>query len=78
MMGDMHAEYRLDYQKARLNRFAGRTKDRVVVVLDPDVSAVFTTPEAVNTVLRALINTMPGVKHKTVRKSSSRAKRELA
>ena len=78
MMGDMHAEYRFDYQKARLNRFAGRTKDRVVVVLDPDISAVFTTPEAVNTVLRALISTMPEVKPKTAGKSSSRTKRELA
>jgi uncharacterized protein len=69
---DMRTEYRFDYRQARPNRFAGRTKDRVVVVLDPDISTVFTTPEAVNTVLRALISTMPQVKHKTVRKSSSR------
>lgn len=78
LMDDMRAEYRLDYRKARPNRFAGRTKDRVVVVLDPDISTVFTTPESVNTVLRALIDTMPRVKHKTVRKSSPRTKREVA
>jgi hypothetical protein len=30
-----------------------------VVALDPDVSKVFTTPESVNTVLRALIEAMP-------------------
>ena len=78
MVDDMRTEYRFDYQKARPNRFAGRTKDRVVVVLDPDISSVFTTPEAVNTVLRALISTMPEVKHKTIRKSSSRTKRKLA
>jgi len=30
-----------------------------VVLLDPDISEVFTTPEAVNTALRALISAMP-------------------
>jgi hypothetical protein len=30
-----------------------------VVVLDEDVAQVFTTPESVNKVLRALIETMP-------------------
>jgi hypothetical protein len=68
----MRTEYRFDYQQARPNRFSGQAKDRVVVVLDPDISTVFTIPEAVNTILRALISTMPQVKHKTVRKSSSR------
>jgi len=29
------------------------------VVLDPDVAAVFSTPQSVNAVLRALIETMP-------------------
>ena len=75
---DMRTEYRFDYRKARPNRFAGRAKDCVVVVLDPDISTAFTTPDSVNTVLRALISTMPEVKPKTVRKSSSRTKRELA
>ncbi len=58
-LDDMRSEYNFDYRKARPNRFAARTKDRLTVVLDPDVSKVFTTPEAVNTVLRALIATMP-------------------
>jgi hypothetical protein len=31
----------------------------MVVVLDEDVAQVFTTPEAVNKVLRALIESMP-------------------
>ena len=56
---DMRLEYDFDYLKARPNRFAARNKDRLIVVLDPDVSKVFTTPESVNTVLRALIATMP-------------------
>jgi hypothetical protein len=57
---DMLPEYDFDYRKAKPNRFAGRiSKERVVVLLDPEVSQVFTTPESVNTVLRALITAMP-------------------
>ena len=57
---DMLPEYNFNYSKSRPNRFAGRiSKDRVVVLLDPEVSEVFTTPESVNTVLRALITAMP-------------------
>ena len=55
----MRAEYHFDYRKARPNRFAARSKDRLIVVLDPDVSKVFKTPEAVNTALRALISAIP-------------------
>jgi uncharacterized protein len=68
--GDMLPEYDFDYSKARPNRFAGRiNKDRLVVLLDPDVSKVFTTPESVNAVLRALITTMPAAsKRKAGRK----------
>lgn len=57
---DMPSEYRFDYSKARPNRFAARLKrGSRAVVLDPDVAAVFSTPESVNAVLRALIGTMP-------------------
>ncbi len=53
-------EYNFDYSKAKPNRFADRfAGERRVVVLDPDVAEVFTTTEAVNQVLRALIQTMP-------------------
>ncbi len=53
-------EYRFDYSKARPNRFASRAASALTTVaLDPDVAAVFTTQEAVNAVLRALIQTMP-------------------
>ena len=53
-------EYRFDYSKAKPNRFASRVDQScVVVALDPDVSRVFTTPDAVNKVLRALIEAMP-------------------
>jgi hypothetical protein len=58
--GEMRAEYRFDYSKAKPNRFASRVdRSQVVVALDPDVAEVFTTPEAVNKVLRALIGAMP-------------------
>lgn len=57
---DMLPEYRFDYGKARPNRFAANLKRGTrAVVLDPDVAAVFSTPESVNAVLRALIETMP-------------------
>ena len=58
---DLLPEYRFDYQKAKPNRFANRSEaNRLkVIVLDEDVAKVFTTPEAVNKVLRALIESMP-------------------
>lgn len=66
----MQAEYSFDYRKARPNRFAGRVdKSRLVVVLDPDVAEIFTPPEAVNAVLRALIATMPTTMPRAIRES---------
>lgn len=57
---DMQPEYQFDYSKAKLNRFAQRKADgSLVVVLEPDIAQVFTTPDAVKRVLRALIATMP-------------------
>jgi hypothetical protein len=57
---EMLPEYRFDYCKARPNRFATAYKPGSrVVLIDPDVAAVFTTPESVNAVLRALLATMP-------------------
>lgn len=61
MNDEMLPEYRFDYSKAKPNRFAPFMKSDLVVtvVLDPDVSQVFTTPEAVNHALRAIISAMP-------------------
>lgn len=57
---EMPAEYKFDYKEARPNRFAGRIdRQQLVVVLDKDVSEVFSTPESVNTALRALISAIP-------------------
>lgn len=54
-------EYQFNYQKAKPNRFAqhSETPSLTVVVLDEDVAKVFKTPESVNKVLRALIESMP-------------------
>jgi len=54
-------EYRFDYKKAKPNRFANRSgkQQMTVVVLDEDIAGIFSTPEAVNKVLRALIEAMP-------------------
>jgi hypothetical protein len=71
---DMLPEYDFDYSKARPNRFAGKiSEERLVVLLDPEVSQVFTTPEAVNTVLRALITALPKVTKQQTRRKQSRA-----
>ncbi|MBD1845566.1 hypothetical protein H6F89_19560 [Cyanobacteria bacterium FACHB-63] len=58
---ELAAEYQFDYQKAKPNLFAEQNSNRkrTIVVLDEDVSEVFTTPEAVNKALRALIEAMP-------------------
>ncbi len=45
----MQDEYQFDYSKAKPNRFASRIgRDQLLIVLDPDVAAVFKTPESVN------------------------------
>lgn len=65
-------EYDLDYSKARPNRFAGKIdRSQVVVMLEPDIAEVFTTPESVNAMLRALISTMPARPAEAVRDSST-------
>jgi hypothetical protein len=53
-------EYQFDYSKAKPNRFADRVAPgSLAVLLDPDVAQFFQTAESVNTVLRALLTTMP-------------------
>lgn len=70
----MLPEYDFDYSKAQPNRFAGRiSEERLVVLLDPEVSQVFTTPEAVNAVLRALVMALPKGTKQQARRKQSRA-----
>ena len=57
---DLLAEYRFDYDAAKPNRFAERIPPGSrIVVLYPDVARYFTTTEQVNTLLRAVIATVP-------------------
>ena len=57
---EMASEYRLDYKKAKSNRFAERMKDEpLIVMIEPDLAKVFTSSEQVNKALRALISAMP-------------------
>lgn len=64
----LRAEYRFDYTKARPNRFAQRMQGQsVAILLDPDVARVFRSAESVNTVLRALMATMPSRRASTSR-----------
>ena len=57
---ELRPEYHFDYAKAKPNRFAARAKKGpLVVVLEEDIARVFSTPESVKAVLRAIISTMP-------------------
>jgi hypothetical protein len=57
---ELRAEYRFDYSKAKPNPYAARLgQDTVTIVLDPDVAAVFSSAESVNTLLRSVIAALP-------------------
>lgn len=64
MADDMLPEYDIDYSKARPNRFATRLAQTRTIELESDVAAVFTTRDAANAVVRALIQTMPQALHR--------------
>lgn len=76
---ELRPEYSFDYRTARPNRFAGLVdKSQVVVMLDADISEVFTTPESVNAVLRALIKTMPTTQSRSAPRVPAKSARQLA
>lgn len=68
----LKSHYEFDYSKAKPNRFAARlTEDSLMVVLDPDVAAIFPTSEAVNDSLRVLaaaVQNLPNAKPRQRRK----------
>jgi hypothetical protein len=56
----MRKEYRLDYSRAKPNRFAEKfANDSVAVILEPDVAARFKSSKTVNAALRSLLSAMP-------------------
>jgi hypothetical protein len=66
-------ELRTDLQRGRRHRFADKIdKSQVVVMLEQDIAELFTTPESVNAVLRALISTMPVLPVKRARSHPQR------
>ena len=70
---DLLPEYEFDYRNSRPNRFARQFEgQKVAIVLEPDVAAVFPTSESVNTLLRSIISALPGTS------SSSRPRRRGA
>jgi hypothetical protein len=61
MSDELRDEYQFDYRQAKPNRFAAALKKGGrLVVLDPEVAIAFQKSDAVNAVLRALLQTMPG------------------
>lgn len=53
---DLLPEYRIDYSKAKPNRFAqNRTVKQKTVLLDSDIADNFPTAESVNEALRFLV-----------------------
>ena len=52
---ELNEHYDFDYSKVKPNRFAARlAQEQLMVVLDPDMTAIFPTTEAVNEALRVL------------------------
>jgi hypothetical protein len=70
---DLKTHDEFDYAKAKPNRFAARlAQEQVMVVLDPDMAAIFPTAEAVNEALRVLAaaaQNLPNATAKRPRKS---------
>jgi uncharacterized protein (DUF4415 family) len=57
---DLLPEYDFDYTQSRPNRFANQqNKTQITITLDPDVAEIFTTSEAVNNALRAILSAIP-------------------
>ncbi len=66
--GGRQAEYSLNYDQAKPNRFAGKIgQDQLMVCLDADVAAVFKPAESVNHVPRAIITSLPATKKESSR-----------
>ena len=63
---ELNQHYDFDYSKAKSNRFAARlAQEQLMVVLDPDIAAIFPTSEAVNEALRVLATAAQNLPHNT-------------
>ena len=60
MTEDLDDDYEFDYALAQPNRYASEMQvGGRVIILEPEVAAVFRESETVNAVLKALLKTMP-------------------
>ncbi len=60
MSDDLDDDYEFDYSQAQPNRFASEMQiGGRVIILEPEVAAVFRESGTVNAVLKALLKTMP-------------------
>jgi hypothetical protein len=60
MSDELRPEYELDYRQAKPNRFAAAVKEGGrLIVLEPDVAAVFKDSDDVNAALRAIAQSLP-------------------
>jgi hypothetical protein len=77
---ELREHYDFDYSKAKPNRFAERVgQDSLMVVLEPDVAAIFPTTEAVNDTLRAIAALLANMSQvKSARRRQNNAVREVA
>ena len=67
---DLRDHYDFDYSKAKPNRFAARlAQAQLMVVLDPDMAAIFPTSKAVNEALRVLATAAQNLPHTTPKRS---------
>ena len=63
---ELHEHYDFDYSAAKPNRFATRlAQEQLMVVIDPDLAAIFSTSEAVNEALCVLATAVQNLPHTT-------------
>ena len=55
----MRPECEFDWSKTKPNPYPARLRGTVAVLLDPDVAEVFPTSEAVNRLLRSVLEAIP-------------------
>lgn len=76
---ELNQYYNFDYSKAKPNRFAARlAKESLMVVLDPDIAAIFPTSEAVNEALRVLATAAQNLPHNTPKRRSHKPRKTTA
>lgn len=74
----LKAYYDFDYSRAKPNRFAERlSQDSLMVVLDPDVAAVFPTSESVNDTLRVVATALRNLPDVTPNKRHRQRRAEV-